>query len=215
MSSEINRIRNLPSKVRYREGDRTEGASDLPLDHRLSFCPSKDEKWTFEGDHIYFNGYDANELINESGNDIRCLCGLSAALDQYRQSVWERGGKSAAKFNGTVNALLEKILGRLGSIYDGLFSGVRFEYNAGDFWINDVNISAVLKLYKLRPTRKARCYLVGLRSKLGLILGAQNGSPHYNGVMEQAERIFGEISCALDSIAPDDAALCLPAHRAN
>lgn len=211
MGSEINRIRDLPSKVRFRYGERAEGATDLPLDHRLTFSPSKDEKWTFEGDQIYFNGYDVGELINEAGNDVQYLCGLSGGLDQYRQHVWEKGGKSAGKFNGRVNALLEKILGRLGGIYDGLFSGVRFEYTGGDIWINDVNISSVLKLYKLRPTRKARCYLVGLRNKLGLIISAQNGSARFDGVMSEAERLFHEISCALDNITPDDVGLCLPA----
>lgn len=211
MSSEINRIRDLPSRVRIRQGESAEAAPDLPLDHRLTFSPSKDEKWTFEGEQIYFNGYDVGELINEAGNDIRCLCGISGGLDQYRQYVWEMGGKSAAKFNGRVNALLEKILGRLGSIYDGLFSGVRFEYANGDIWINDVNIGSVLKLYGLRPTCKARCYLVGLRNKLGLIISAQNGSARYDGIMPEAERLFSEISCALDSIAPDDVGLCLPA----
>lgn len=210
MSSEINRIRDLPSKARLRPGESVKGASDLPLDHRLTFSPSKDEKWTFEGDQIYFNSYDVGELINEAGNDIQYLCGLSGGLDQYRQHVWEMGGKSAGKFNGRVNALLGKILGRLGSIYDGLFSGVRFEYTGGDLWINDVNIGAVLKLYRLRPTRKARCYLVGLRNKLGLIIGTQNGSARYDGIMPEAERLFNEISCALDSISPDDANLCLP-----
>ena len=212
MASQIDRIRDLPNKVRFRSDKRTEGATDLPLDHRLTFSPSTDEKWTFEDEHIFFNGFDANDLINESGTDVHYLSGLSAALDQYRQFVWMRGGKSAAKFNGTVNALLEKILGRLGGIYEGMFSGVHFEYNGGDFWINGVNINAVLKLYKLRPTRKARCYLVGLRNKLGLLLSSQSGSHRCDGVAAEAERIFSEIAMALDSIAPDDADLCLPAH---
>lgn len=215
MGSDINRIRNQPNKVRYGEGERTEGASDLPPDHRLTFCPARDEKWTFEGDHVCFNGFDANELINESGSDVQYLCGLSAALDQYRQHIWGNGGKSAAKFNGTVNALLEKILGRLGSIYDGIFSGVRFEYSGSGFWVNDVNISAVLKLYKLRPTCKARCYLVGLRNKLGLIISAQNGSARYDGILGKAEKLFNEISRTLDNIAPDDANLCLPPAGTN
>jgi len=215
MSSEINRIRDLVGKVRIRSGDRTEGATDLPLDHRLSFCPSKDEKWTFEGDHVYLNDTDVNELINGIGNDVRYLSGLSAAIDQYRQHVWKNGGKSEGKFNGAVNALLDKILGRLGSIYDGLFRGVRFEYSNGDFWVNDVNVCSVLKLYRLKPTSKARCYLVGLRSKLGLIISTQNGSARYDGVKPIAEELFREISCALDHIPPDDGSRALPAHRSG
>lgn len=215
MSSEINRIRDLANRVKFRRGEKTEKTTDLPVDHRLTFCPSKDEKWTFEDNHIYFNNSDVNELINESTNDIHTLCGLSASIDHYRQHIWNNGGKSQAKFNGVVNALLEKILGRLGSIYDGLFSGLRFEYVEGDFWINDINIRSVLKLYRIRPTSKARCYLIGLRNKLGLIMGAQNGSARYDGVKSIAEEIFNEISCTLDQITPDDVYRALPAHRAS
>ncbi len=214
MSSEINKIRNFGGASRIRPGERTTGVEDLPLDHRLSFSSAPDEKWTFEENHVLFNGHDVNELINESGNDIRYLSGLSAGIDQYRKHVWERGGRSEGKFNGTANALLEKILGKLGSIYDGLFMGLRFEYTGGeDFWINDVNLKAVLNLYRLRPTMEARCYLIGLRNKLGLIIGAQNGSARYDGVKQMAEELFGEISCALDSIAPDDMDRALPPHR--
>lgn len=212
MSSEPLRIRNLPSRIGFRPSDGATGVDDLPIDHRLTFNPAKDEKWTFEGDHVFLNGFDVNELVNEAGNDIGYLCGLSGGLDEYRKFVWDKGGRSEGKFNGTVNALLSKILGRLGSIYDGLFSGLRFEYNAGDFWINDVNIASVIKLYRIRPTTKARCYLVGLRNKLGLIIGAQNGSARYDGIKPVAERLFAEISCVLDSISPDDMDLALPPH---
>ena len=214
MSSEINRIRDWQSKVRFGSKKPTEGATDLPLDHRLTFCPEKDEKWTFESEHIYFNDYDVNELINGNSNDIRCLCGLSSAIDQYRQFVWKKGGKSAGKFNGIVNALLEKILGRLSSIYDGLFRGLRFEYTSGDFWINGVNIRTVLRLYMIKPTEKARRYLLGLKNKLGLILSPRNGSARYDGIKPAAEELFNEISLILDQVPADDAYRALPPHRA-
>lgn len=212
MINKINRLRE--ERIKERSGEEVGGASDLPLDHRLSFNPTKDERWSFEGDHVLFNGDDVNELINEFSNDIHCLNNLSASLDQYRQYVWMRGGKSMGKYNGTVNALLEKILGRLGNIYDGLVGGVKFEFSKGDFWVNNINVRAVLSLYRLRPTRKARCYLVGLRNKLALILCSQNGSPHYHGISAEAERLFNEISCALDQIPTDDDYLSLPSAGA-
>lgn len=214
MGSEINKIRDL-KRVRVRGYDDSLGADDLPLDHRLTFSPSKDETWQFDGGHIYLNGSEINELTKTTGNDVGSLCGLSTALDQYRQHVWNKAGRSNGKFNGAINAMLEKILCRLGSIYDGLFKGLRFEYSNGDFWINNINIHSVLKLYRLRPTNSARCYLVGLRNKLGLILSSQNGSPHYDGVMREAEQLFGEISCALDQIPTNDGGRTLPAHGAS
>jgi len=208
MSLNINRIRG---KDRFRASEIDKNVSDLPLDYQLTFDASADEQWKFEDEHIYYNDEDVNEIINESANDIHCLNNLSVGLDQYRQYVWERGSKSHGKYNGTVNALLEKILGRLGNIYDGLVGGVHFEFCDGDFWINNVNLRSVLKLYKIRPTNKARCYLFGLRNKLGLILGSQSGNPRYNGVNKEAEKLFNEISCALDKIPVDDSNLYLPA----
>lgn len=211
MSSEIGKIRSLPGKIGFGPSGKTEGATDLPLDHRLTFSPSKDEKWTFEDNQIFLNGQDANEVINEMGEDIHGLNCISAALDEYRQFVWSKNGRSLGKFNGKVNALLEKVLGRMGSIFDGIIGGVRFEYSNGDLWVNNINLRTVLNLYKLRPTQKAKCYLVGLRNKLALILGSQNGNPRYDGVTAEAERLFNEISCVIDQIPPDDAPLCLPA----
>ena len=210
MSSNINKIRNLPDKVRIRPDGLTDRSSDLPLDHRLTFSPSPDEKWSFEGDQILLNGEDVNQIINELGEDIHSLNCISSGLDEYRQYVWQNHGVGFSKFNGRVNALLEKVLGRLGGIYDGIVGGVRFEYSEGDLWINNINLHKMLNLYRIRPTQKARCYLVGLRNKLALILSSQNGSAHYDGIMAEAERLFNEISCALDNIPPDDAHLCLP-----
>lgn len=213
MSTDFDRIRNLPGKVGLRPGDKTERQTDLPVDHRLTFTPDKDEKWTFERGSILLNGDDVNEIINQVGEDIGSLNFLSFALDEYRSYVWNNHGKTHTKFNGKINAFLEKILSRLGGIYDGIMGGVRFEYSDGDLWVNNINLRAVLNLYRIRPTQKARCYLVGLRNKLALILGSQNGNARYNHVAAEAERLFNEISCVIDNIPPDDINLCLPEPR--
>ena len=209
MSININRLRD---RLRIIGSDKeTQSTSDLPADHRLTFRPSRDETWTFEDDQVLLNDEDVNELINENSNDIHCLNYLSSGLDSYRQHVWQTVGTANGKYNGKVNALLEKILGRLGNIYDGLVGGVSFEMSGGNFWINNVNLRSVLKLYQVRPTPKARCYLVGLRNKLALILQAQNGNSRYDGIREEAVHLFNEISCALDRIPADDSNYLLPA----
>ncbi|MFH1873970.1 MAG: hypothetical protein ABH859_02150 [Pseudomonadota bacterium] len=211
MGININRLRE---KIRLGSDKHSQSVSDLPLDHRLTFNPSPDQQWNFEDDHVYYNGQDINDLINEYANDIGCLNGISLSLDEYRQYVWENFGRGNAKYNSTIDALLGKVLGRLGNIYDGLVGGVSFEFSNGDFWLNNVNVRTVLNLYRVRPTNKARCYLVGLRNKLGLILASQNGNHRYHGVHEVAQQLFHEISCALDKIPTTDANFCLPAARA-
>lgn len=214
MFSRIDKLRNLASKTRVRSDEKSEKSSESLFDPHLTFAPSSGEKWTFEENHIYLNGDDVNKIINESSDDITSLTGLSAGLDQYRQHVWSNNGKSLAKYNGTVNALLEKILGRLGNVYYGLVGGIRYEYSDGDLWINDINVRAVLNLYRIRPTRKARCYLAGLKNKLGLILSSQSDRAHSNGIESEAERLLGEISETLEHVTPNDSYISLPSARA-
>lgn len=211
MGDYINRLkRTIPRTSGYGTCSK-ERVSDLPLDHRLSFYPSFDEKWTFDEERwIRLNDVSVEEMLADGGDDIQLLCGLSHGLGGYQQHVWTKGGKSLEKFNGVVNALQNKIFGKLGKIYDAITGGVRFESNGEDFWINNINVRSVLNLYRLRPTQKARQYLWGLRDKLGLILSRRQSSTMYDGISKQARELFDEISLALEYI-PADAPLCLGA----
>lgn len=204
MGDYINRLRRLNPRGKVSGSDCATGASDLPLDHRLSFSPEKDERWSFKDEsRILLNDADVGEMIGENANDVGLLCGFSQGLYQYQQHVWSKGGKSLAKFNGVILSLQDTILGRLGCIYDGLTGGIRFECDGRDFWINNVNVRSVLSLYRLRPTDKARRYLIGLRDKLGLILSRQQSSTRYDGVHSQAREVFDEISMVLEFIPSD------------
>lgn len=204
MSDFINRLRRLPRFGGVSGGRSADRPTDLPLDHRLTFCPHPDEKWTFEEERrICINDVDVAEVLGEGANDVRLLCGLSQGLSEYRQHVWGKGGRDQAKFNAVVFALQDTILGRLGSIYDGVTCGVKFECDGRDFWVNNVNVRSVLALYWLKPTDKARRYLAGLRDKLGLILSRRQSSTRYDGIHEQARGFFDEITLALEHIPSD------------
>ncbi len=209
MSVTFDRLRRISEKRALGESNRATGESDLPLDHQLTFSPQKDERWSFRDDsRLFINDADVGELVGENGNDIGLLCGISQGLSVYKDHVWSRGGKGLSKFNGVVTSLQGNILGRLSGIYDGITGGVRFEFSGDDFWLNNVNISSVLKLYRIKPTDKARRYLMGLRQKLGLILSGQQSSTRYDGIHARATLLFGEISAALEYL-PADAPLCL------
>ncbi|MFH0799711.1 MAG: hypothetical protein V2A66_05975 [Pseudomonadota bacterium] len=204
MSTYIDKLRGLRPGKGVSGGSPADQKSDLPLDHRLTFSPQKDEKWTFEEEQrICLNDADIKEIVGESGNDVRTLCGISQGLHEYQRHVWGKGGKGMGRFNGAVDSLQGTILGRLGSIYDGLTGGVRFECNGGDFWINNVNVHSVLKLYLLRPTDKARHYLSGIRDKLGLILSRQQSSTRYDGIQNRAKELFDDITLALEFVPSD------------
>ncbi|MFH1830210.1 MAG: hypothetical protein ABH871_05490 [Pseudomonadota bacterium] len=200
----INYINKLNRASRKKTGDREsiKKSSDLPLDHRLTFSPSKDERWTFKDGNILLNDTDVKKIIRECANEVSTLCAVSQGLYNYQQFVWSKGGKENAPFNGVAGSVQHTIQGRLCNLFDGLTDGVHFESDGEDFWINNVNVRSVIKLYCIRPTEAARCYLEGLRNKVGLILSRRQTSTRYDAINEQAQKIYGEITMVLENIAP-------------
>lgn len=212
MPIDFNNVKRFSRRLRVGGGSRAPlSVDDLPLDHRLSFSPEPDERWTFEDQHIYFNDEEVNGLVNENANNAGFLSGISTLLDGYRNNVWQRGGRSNIHFNGTVAALQGKIVGRLGSLYDGLESGIRFEMTDGKLWLNNVDVTALINLYRLRPTPHAHAYLRGIRDKLALILSRRSDSHRYDGVHGEVDRVFAEIEAVLGNPPAGDPYL-LVAH---
>lgn len=200
----INYINKFNRVSRKKAGDQesVKKSSDLPLDHRLTFTPSRDERWKFEDGSIFLNDMDVKEIIKECPNEVSTLSGVSHGLNNYQQYVWSKGGKGHASFNGVVTSVQLTIQGRLCNLFDGLTDGVHFECEGEDFWINNVNVRSVIKLYCIRPTEAARCYLEGLRHKVGLILSRRQTSTKYDAVIEQARKLYREITMVLENIAP-------------
>lgn len=202
MSSDINRLRRLWSRKRVGPSGR-EGSSppeEALLDPWLSFVPSSGEKWTYRDESgILIDGFPVGELVDEGGEGAGVLGGLLQGVSDYQQYVWLRGGRGHEKFNAAVAAIEGKIQGRLACLYEGLTGGVKFESDGDDFWVNNVSIPAVLGYYKRNPSENVRIYLLGLRDKLGLILGRSRSSTRYDGVEQQARELYEEISVALEN----------------
>lgn len=213
MGIDITRVQRWRTGRTRRGGVERSRSVDLPLDHQLTFQPDPTEKWTFKNDRIFVNDDDANELINEHGNDIGFLTDASVGIELYKQYVWKCGGQGQAKFNAAVNALQGKIAGRLGSLYEGLVGGVRYEYADETLWINNVNVQAVITLYRLRPTIQAREYLKGLRTKLFLIIARQHSNPGVNGIHDVVDKYIGQIDIALETHSPADTPLLVADTR--
>lgn len=187
--------------------------TDLPLDHQLTFNPDPNQEWRYRNNHVFVNGEDVNGLVNDNPRDVSFLSSLSISLDEYKHFVWDRGGKIFAKFNGAVEGLQCKIAGRLGSIYYELCGGVRCELDNGALWINNINVRAVVALYKLRPTSQAREYLKGLRLKLYLIIARAHSNPRANGMQNVVQHCIDEIDGALDCHTPADTPLLVADTR--
>lgn len=199
-------VRNIRGKRSGRitsGSDDVTGAEDLPLDHRLSFEPEKDERWTFEGDgKICVSGIDLEELINSARTerDVALLCGASRGLQEYQLFVWSKGGRDEAQFNGRVQALQDKVHGILAHLYDSLTGGVDFDFSDGEAWLNDVSVRKAIHLYVQNPTVNRRQYLIGLRDKLGLILARRRSNSIHDAVRTEAKVLLDEIKMALDMV---------------
>lgn len=200
----VNKFRRIDRKGRISDDDRTEGASDLPLDKRVTFDPSPDEHWSFEDDgRIHLNDLDIMQLVDEERHDVRFLCGVSSGLHQYQLFVWGKGGKVMKDFNAQVAALQDKIHLRLGGIYDDLTGGIHPEVDDGELWVNNINVKKVLRLFYRNPSEKFRRYLMGIRDKLNLILSSRRSSSSYDVVYKQANMLFKDVNLALEYIPAD------------
>lgn len=215
MADFLNRLRKVSgtSVSRARRGEKP--SKDLPLDHQLTFNADAGEQWQFRDErHIYINDVDVEDLVRENEKDIGLLCGVCESLDQYKRFVESRPCGSSSKFNAVVYGIQDKVLRKLGKIYETLSCGVSFEMDDEGCWVNNVNVRSVLNLYRLRPTQKARSYLSSIRDKLGLILSG-NGHSHFcYGLSTRIERLLAEVNLALEYI-PADAPLCLGSGRVN
>lgn len=210
---DIKRLRKLRTGRTTTKGSEKAESKDLPLDHQLTFNPAYDEEWRYRNGHVFVNGEDADELINRNPRDISFLHGMNICLDRYQKHVWERGGQGRSKFNAAINSLQGKVVGRLGSIYDGLVGGVEYEFVDDVFWINNINVKAVVTLYSLRPTRKAREYLKGLRTKLFLIIARRQSNARVNGINGVIHELIGEIDDVLKAYIPTDTPLLVSDTR--
>ncbi len=200
----INRFRKSDAVGRSGGSGRTTSASDLPLDHRVTFKAGPDEQWTYEENgRIQVNDVDIEDMIDKERSDIQFLCGVSRGLQLYQLDVWSKGGKGMSEFNAKVGALQEKIHFRLTNIYERVTGGINFELQSGEFWVNNINVRKAIQLFYQRPTEKVRIFLMGLRDKLALILSGSRSSNRYDGVEREASALYSDICLALEYIPAD------------
>jgi len=200
----IDKIRskiNLKSIKRGSSSSVDEGSKDLPLDHQLTFVRFQDEKWQYREGHIYVNDTDVEELIEYKLRDVRLWCGISEALSEYQDMVETKNGRDNSRFYRRVNSIQDRILCNMKYLYDEKTDGVYLSLGDGEFLLNNFNVRAFLAMYHLKPTDKARKFLLGLKSKLVLILVNRNGTPQYERVHRVVEQIYQEVVDAL-SVPP-------------
>ena len=191
-------IRRISSdSPRVRGGTRAGRRKAPLLDEKLKYSPYEDEEWTYEENEILYNGESVNELVNEYRDDTPTLVSLSGGLADYREFVWNSGGKDKTKFNGRMDILLGKVTSRLGCIYEEKLNGITCQFVDGDLWVNGINVSMLIDLYKSRPEPKVKAYLMSWRSKLSLILSHQKTNTSCNVWWKAAKDLLIKLDTAL------------------
>lgn len=197
----IDKTRFDSIKFRKIFGGKAESSPSDSEVYHLPFRRSPKEEYRFENGKILLNGTDVSGMINGTETDISFLVGLSAGIEEYRNTVWIRYGTDKRDFNGQAQGLLEKLLGKLGHFYEETTGGLKVQLQGGRLWINDIDPKVVLALFLSNPNDDRRRYLESIQAKVGLILQGKAGKSHSDGVVQEAKRIFHQIETALQNQA--------------
>ncbi|PIR20106.1 MAG: hypothetical protein COV45_09040 [Deltaproteobacteria bacterium CG11_big_fil_rev_8_21_14_0_20_47_16] len=207
----ISHIRERVERVRGSKTTGTEKATrtDLPLDHQLSFNSDTGDTWQFDGNHIMRNGDDVEECIENPKSSVKEWQDVSAGIDQYKAHVFARAAARYARLVQVADRIQSRIMFHMKRIFDEKMSAVQLRWGDGAALLNNVNVRALMAMYHVRPTEKAKCYLNGLRAKLGLILSGAHASPAHARVKDLAQDLYDEITDSLSVSTIDHR--CLPA----
>lgn len=211
--SDINKIRERLRKVDIARGEASTSVGDIPLDHQLTFNRDSNEKWSFRDGRIYLNNEDIEDALNEEHDNVRFQSAVSDAISEYKDIVYHKGNGSWSKFSARAETIQDKILHNMKRIYDERTGGIRLAWGDGAYLLNNLNVRALLAMYHVRPTEKARRFLSGLKSKLALILINKNGSCHYERINSVIKALYEEVDTALNS--PPIDGRCLPAGNSD
>jgi hypothetical protein len=179
----------------------------------LTFNRDANEKWTFRDGRIYLNNEDIEDALNEEHDNVRFQSAVSDAISEYKDLVYERGNGNWAKFSTRADTVQDKILCNMRRIYDERTGGIRLAWGDGSYLLNNLNVRALLAMYHVRPTEKARKFLHGLKSKLALILINKNGNCQYERINGVIKALYDEVDTALNS--PPIDGRCLSAGDNN
>jgi hypothetical protein len=196
----ISRIRDGLDRIRGADlGDASDVSTrtDLPLDHQLTFRSDAGDTWQFDGHHVLQDGEDVEEKVDHPKAGVRDWEDVSARLAIYKNVVQRRAPSRFARLAAAIDRIHGRILFHMKRVFDEKMGAVQLRWGDGRALLNNVNIRALMALYHVRPTEKARRYLDGLKTKLGLILSGAHASPAYARVQGLAQDLYDEITDSL------------------
>ncbi|OGQ23076.1 MAG: hypothetical protein A3I05_09670 [Deltaproteobacteria bacterium RIFCSPLOWO2_02_FULL_44_10] len=168
-------------------------ATPFRVDPKLPFDSEHDERWTYEEGRISLNEDEVADIIRAHRRDSRVLMNLSNGLSEYRDFVEQNYVTELEKFRAAIDISLHQVFRSLNGIYTCLTSGVDIELTDDHIWLNNIDVMSLMRLYRLRPTSKARAYLTTFRDKLSLILQAEQSNQYHQELRQKMFHVFDEL----------------------
>ncbi|MBU4484357.1 hypothetical protein KKA47_02935 [bacterium] len=163
------------------------------------FIRSQNEAWSFDG-RILLNGYDVRTLIDGEQKDTSFWRSLMTGLDVYRKEMWSSKIHDYVLLDSVVNDLMERLMYKIGNRYEEKINGLGCKMEGKAFYINNINVKAVLAMYRVRPTKKAQVFLRGVSSKLYLIMNGKSVTSQKYHLYRAVKELYEEVVSAINNV---------------
>ncbi len=173
-------------------------AAERPVvDHHATFSPGQGEVWSYKGGRIYLNNAEIEEYLKTDTPDIGQWCHILDSLKAYDDWAYSNKARQFRALHFSINGIQERMLKHLRGMYHTRMGGITLTFGEGALLLNNVNVRALLAMYHVRPTEKARRFLEGMKSKLALILCQHHGNPQVSRVAGLVQALYEELCSSL------------------
>lgn len=206
----IQQLRDYLERWRLRRAQRPQAApcAQQPVDACASYAPAVGEVWTFAWNRLQLNGEEMEAYLDPQRTDALTWCHLLDSLQAYHDWAYANGVPSYPKLARAVAHYRARLLRRVHRSYHERMGGVNLSWGDGHLLLNNVNVRALLAMYNVRPTNKARQFLEGLRAKLALILCQGSVQSQASRATHVAQGLYDDICKSLTRETIDSR--CLP-----
>jgi hypothetical protein len=167
------------------------------VDAKVTYSAGPEEVWTFEHRRLYLNGHDFAEYLDPKKTDALSWCQLLDSLQEYAHWAFAHGVPTYPKIAKAVAHYRNQLQRSVHKDFHERMGGVRLTWGEGEVLINNLNVRALLTMYQVRPTAKARCFLEGLRTKLALLLCQGPNNPEISRATNVVQGLYDEICTSL------------------
>lgn len=183
------------------------------VDHRTAWRVSADEEWAFERGCVQLNGEPVEDFLATERPEVGLWSDIMDGLQAYRDWAYAAEAPAWPRLAEAINQVQNRILYQMDQVYQTRVGGVALTWHEGKLLINNVNVRALMCMYHMRPTERARRFLEGMKAKLALILCQHGTNPQVARAVHAVQDLYHELS---ESLARQTInALCLPADRGS